>query len=426
MKKTLCLLVLLIFLACSSEKKVEEISKKFPLIKLKLSNNGLERKGLWRQNLCISDIDADGNLDIVAPPPRGEDRPVIFLGDGKGNWREWKEVEFPKFSYSYGGVDVADLDKNGLPDIALACHSGRIYVLLQKEKGKFEDFSKGLPTADIFSSRVIKFVDFNGDGIMELLTLDEVGSRKGVLNVKKVFQKVFTLKNNKWEELPIIFDTYAPMCFGDNVVAEDFDLDGKVDFAISCHHFGDKEVLFLNKEKGFYPKSISSLPDSSYFYRVRESDFNKDGRPDLLFSCVFYNASDEAKQDREKALVSKLIVAYNFDKNWKTEEIFNYNSGKDFYKFYAISAGDLNNDGFNDIVALLSNGEIYVFLNKKDGKNFEKAEVDGFIKRGMSFWMDMKDINKDGLNDLIIAYGNEESGGNIDVYINETLGISAR
>lgn len=419
MRKTICFLILILFLACSTTKKVEEISKKIPTIKLKFSLKGLEREGLWRQNLSISDIDFDGNLDIVAPPPRGEDRPVIFLGDGNANFKEWEEVEFPALPFGYGGVDVADIDKNGLPDMVLACHSGRIFVLLQKEKGKFFDFSQGFPTPDKFSSRSVKFVDFDKDGVEEILALDESPGAKETLDLKRLKQKVFKLKNDKWEEIPIIFKKFPSMCFGDNVVSGDFNLDGKTDFAISCHHFGAKEVLFINKEDGFHTDVIEDLPDSSFLFRLRTADFNKDGREDLLYSAQTYDKSEEARANPPTAVLARVVIAFNFSDGWKVEEIFKYNAGFNMFQFRAIAAGDLDGNGLVDITALLDSGEIYIYLNK-DGKNFVKAQLEGFLVRGKSYWMDIKDINKDGKEDIIIAYSFEKGGGNIDVYINET------
>lgn len=419
MRKTICFLILILFLACSTTKKVEEISKKMPTIKLRLSEGSPKREGLWRQNLSISDIDSDGNLDIVAPPPRGEDKPVIFLGDGNGNFKEWEEVEFPDLSLGYGGVDVADIDKNGLPDMALACHSGRIFVLLQKEKGKFFDFSQGFPTPDKFSSRSVKFVDFDKDGVEEILALDESAGVKEAFNLKRLKQKVFKLKNDKWEEIPIIFKKFPSMCFGDNVASGDFNLDGKTDFAISCHHNGAKEVLFINKEDGFSTEVIEALPDFSYLYRVRNADFNKDGREDLLYSAQTYDKSEEARANPPTAVLARVVIAFNFSDGWKVEEIFRYNAGFDMFQFRAIAAGDLDGNGLVDIAAVLDSGEIYIYSNK-DGRNFEKAQVEGFLSRGKSYWMDIKDINKDAKEDIIIAYSFDKGGGNIDVYINET------
>ena len=49
---------------------------------------GLPHEGQWRNGFDIADMNGDGLLDIVHGPPRkGDRRPHVFLGDGKGNWR---------------------------------------------------------------------------------------------------------------------------------------------------------------------------------------------------------------------------------------------------------------------------------------------------------------------------------------------------
>lgn len=427
MKNFVFFVFILAFISCQSTKKVEEKVEKGPSLKFKLSTQGIEKKGLWRQNLCIGDIDMDGNLDIISPPPRGDNYPVIFLGDGKGNWQEWKEVEFPNIPYAYGGVDIADIDKNGLPDLVFANHSGRIFVLLQKEKGKFEDFSKGFPNPDKFSARVARFYDFDGDGTEEIVSLNESPVALGTMKRNPIRQRIFKLENEEWKEIPLILkDKHNyPSCFGDSLDLGDFNLDGKMDFAVSCNDLGGKEVLFYFKDNGFEPGKIESLPDKSYLYYVKAKDLNNDGRADLVFAYVTAKLRKEKEMDPAEAYLAGILVAFNYEKGWEVQKIYERKAGVDYLQFRSVSAGDLNGDGFADLVSVLDSGEIFIFLNK-DGKNFERASGEGLIQRGRSYWLEIVDLNKDGRNDLIIAYGREKDGGNLDVYLNEGYEISVK
>lgn len=427
MRSFFVLIFVLIFVSCGTVKKVEEKPLEVPSIKFKLSTQGIEKKGLWRQNLCIKDINLDGNLDIIAPPPRGDNYPVVFLGDGKGGWREWKEVEFPNLPYAYGGVDIADIDNNGLQDLVLANHSGRIFVLLQKERGKFEDFSKGFPNPDKFSSRVAKFYDFDGDGVEEIVSLNESPVAIGTMKRNPIRQRIFKLEGEEWKEIPLLVENKRrfPSCFGDSLDLGDFDQDGKMDFVISCNDLGGKEVIFLYKDEGFEPKRIDSLPDKSYLYFAKVKDMNKDGRDDVIFAYLFARLKKEEGMDPSEAYLAGILIAYNYKEAWDVQKIYERKAGLDYFQFRTVSAGDLNGDNLEDIVSVLDNGEIFIFINK-DGKNFERIKGEGLIQRGRSYWLDIKDLNKDGKNDLIIAYGGEKDGGFLDVYLNENYELPVK
>ncbi|HXT22203.1 MAG TPA: hypothetical protein VN923_15730, partial [Thermoanaerobaculia bacterium] len=73
-------------------------------------DQGLPQNGQWRDGLAIADMNEDGHLDLVTPPPRKAlgRGPAIFLGDGAGHWRVWQEARFPRdVRYDYGDVAVA-------------------------------------------------------------------------------------------------------------------------------------------------------------------------------------------------------------------------------------------------------------------------------------------------------------------------------
>lgn len=417
MKKIFFIFLVLFILSCTTEKKVEENLKKVPTLKLTLSDRGLEMEALWRQNLCIEDINADGNLDIIAPPPRGSDKLFLFLGDGEGNWQKWNEIKYPIMPLNYGGIDSADIDGNGLNDLVLACHNGRIYVFLQKSLGKFEDFSYGFPDPTKYSSRFVKFFDYDKDGIKEILTISESAVKIGTLKISKERQKVFklNLNNKKWEEIPII-PKYEASCFGDKGIVSDFNNDGFLDFATSCRQFGLKSILFLYEDGKFVNYEIESLPYYSYFLDISSGDLNLDGMIDIVVSSMSYEISE--KESSQGKSYAKIIAVYNKREGWQAKEILSRNADKDMLYFNVLTVADVNSDGMPDIIAILDDGEIFIYLNKGN-EEFEKINVEGFIKRGKAYWIESKDIDRDGRNDIVVAYGSEKTGGKIDVYLNK-------
>jgi hypothetical protein len=80
----------------------------------------LPADGRWQMGFTMADMNEDGMLDIVVPPQRKASpaRPTIFIGDDKGNFSRWTEAQWPNLGMDYGGIAVADFDKDGHQDIS--------------------------------------------------------------------------------------------------------------------------------------------------------------------------------------------------------------------------------------------------------------------------------------------------------------------
>jgi FG-GAP-like repeat len=106
---------------------------------------GLPTSGEWREGFRIADLNGDGHPDIVHGPPRKQPGPpVIFLGDGKGSWTRWKDANFPSLSYDYGDIEVADFNRDGHMDLAVAVRYRGILVLLGDGHGGFSKCERRL------------------------------------------------------------------------------------------------------------------------------------------------------------------------------------------------------------------------------------------------------------------------------------------
>jgi len=169
-------------------------SKPTQRVELVSWGRGLPSAGQWRHGFVVVDFDGDGHLDVVHGPARkaAERTPQIYLGDGAGQFTRSERFTFPKVPLDYGDVAVADLDRDGALDLAVASHFTGIAVLLRRgDSFEAMDLS-GIAELAGFSSRAIEAVDWNGDGWTDLFAASDgprpfealqadVRSRRGIV-----------------------------------------------------------------------------------------------------------------------------------------------------------------------------------------------------------------------------------------------------
>jgi hypothetical protein len=153
-----------------------------------LSDDGMEQAGM---GLAIGDFNLDGNLDIVKTHFK-DDTPVVYVNDGKGNFRDMttRTGLAVETRYVGWGAGVVDLDNNGSPDIFWV--TGNIYPEVGRKipaipyktprvlfrnlgNGQFEQLVEeaGPGVAAAHSSRGCAFGDFDNDGDVDILIVNQ-------------------------------------------------------------------------------------------------------------------------------------------------------------------------------------------------------------------------------------------------------------
>ncbi len=351
-------------------------------LRLVRTGAGLPNRGQWRQGFRLVDIDRDGHLDIVHGPLRkGDGQPKIFLGDGKGGWRLWRQATFDGPPLDYGDVAVADFDGDGELDIAFAVHLRGLVVMLGDGQGHFRQWGKPGEEGSLpywnpgshkpippFSSRVVEAVDWNHDGRPDLLTVGEgprlvrnpgssspnfsTGDRGPILFLNE--------GEGRWKR----YDqgTGRDRLFGDGLAVGDFDGDGLTDFAIASRVAGAGNIVKMGKaDGGWEDVSLGALTRPGIYTAVAAADLDGDGRDELLLG---YSASSG------KTWWTGVDLLDLEDGSWHRRAVA---AEKARTGVTALAVGDLDGDGNKDLVALTGSGDRWVLLGTGD-KSFVREE----------------------------------------------------
>jgi hypothetical protein len=225
--------------------------------------------------IALGDVNGDGHLDIVtASAGIG-----VLLGNGDGTFR------LPYFvtdsSETPQGIVLADLRRTGHLDLATVsffteCDPdtgdcvdiGTVSVRFGSGDGFFG------PATDYSiagAARTIAVGDFNGDGILDLVT------GNGYSNLRPSSMSV--LLGNGDGTFQQSLDSPLPGGPPTSLVVADFNRDGISDVAVS-HFFSNTVTVFLGSRSGALSAPLT-LSTDRFSQSLAAGDFNRDGFPDL-------------------------------------------------------------------------------------------------------------------------------------------------
>ncbi len=261
----------------------------------------------------LADLDADGDLDVVisndTPDPK-----LVYLNDGKGHFAVGSP--YGQAAWETRNARVADMNRDGLPDIIVANRAGSNstnYVCFNRGQGRFDgecvafsrepsttvtpvdldgdgrielvvpyrdggqsyayrfardgDFAnpQRLPFGPVDAAfRMAEAADFNGDGTVDLVAIDE---RRGVF--------IYLRKGDAFSSGLAVGDGgMAPYA----LAVSDLNADGSADIIVG--HVEAPSHAYLNDGTGRF-RTVPFGDAKGTVYGFAVADLDRDGVPDI-------------------------------------------------------------------------------------------------------------------------------------------------
>jgi hypothetical protein len=348
---------------------------------------------------------------------------AIVLGNGDGTFKAFP-TGFPTSgavlpgvaNNAYGSLAVSDVNHDGNPDILFSVGEGDLYVALGLGNGttqNVETVATGLSTDLITGPQIVNFADVTGDGILDATAYNWgfIAIYKGTGDGKFAARPLGQFVGGEGAD-------QQPM-------PADFNGDGHVD--VVDVNYADARIGFYAGGDWLRAGAPAMAPirESAQTFQVMATgDFNGDGIPDVLAADFNGVPINQNGGDDPAASYGQPPVSLGVNGTYPNLKV-GINDGKGNFTYTtAIAsaalfpvggswvepiAADLNKDGKADIILGDFNG-LAISLNQGNGVFSSLVQIDLGVNVPCGIaYVDVGDLNGDGYPDIVAAYPGDAS-----------------
>lgn len=330
-------------------------------------------------SIAIADVNHDRHLDIIVANETGGTLTVL-LGDGQGHFSPKSPVAGGR---NPNDIAVGDFNGDGNPDLVIAnTETPYLTILLGDGKGGFKPSPHSpFDTHSYPHVHGVAVGDFNGDGKLDVVTdswghnqiLMFLGDGKGNLILPG---QAFNTGKRPYERLR----------------SADFNKDGRPDVVTTDLDQNAASILLGNGKGGLHDAPGSPTPAGAAPWAVAIDDMNNDGNLDLV--TIPY--APEVPDARDAGVTVLLgDGSGRFSRMPGSPLPLAGCEGPD-----RIATGDINGDGFRDIVVdCAQNNKLMIYLGSKDGSflTFSRSVQTGWSGLAVA------DLQGRGKDDIIVS-----------------------